>query len=173
MKIHLYLILFLLTAAGLCAQEGYPEPKLEANRLFYIQHSNSHNTFVYDANFIKPKQLHATEPIKIYRITYTKGGIREELSSIQRKMAYGIDILKKSSSMVEFKLVSYAAKSLTLKFKPDGTPYVTVIVNGKELILRKMFLSCNKIGTSVKTIDFYGKNIATGKEVCERLVVKE
>ena len=173
MKKQLYLLLLLLTVMGLSAQEGYPEPKAEANRLFYIQHSNGHNTFVYDANFIKPKQLHTTEPIKIYRITYTKGGIREELSNIQRRMAYGVDIIKKTTSMAEFKLVSYAAKSLVLKLLPDGTPYVTVLVNGKELILRKMFLSCNKIGTTVKTIDFYGKNTATGKDVCERLVVEK
>jgi len=173
MKKQLYLILFLLTVANLCAQSGYPEPKAETNRLFYIQHSNNHNTFVYDANFIKPKELNTTEPIKIYRITYTKGGIREELSNIQRKMAYGVDIIKKNTVSAEFKLVSYAAKSLSLKLNHDGKPYVTVNVNGKELVLRKMFLSCNKIGTSVKTIDFYGKNTATGKEVCERLVVKE
>lgn len=173
MKKHLYLILSLLATISLGAQQGYPEPQADANRLFYIQHSNNHNTFVYDANFARPKQLHNTEPIKIYRITYTKGGIKEELSNMQRKLAYGIEFKNKNAAAAEFSLVAYPAKTLQLKVQPDGKPYVMVNINGKDIVLKKMFLSVNKLGTKVTCIDFYGKNTATNKDVCERLVIEK
>jgi hypothetical protein len=43
--------------------------------LFYIQHSDNHNTYVYDAN-IKAGIIDSSQPINAYRIVYTKNGIK-------------------------------------------------------------------------------------------------
>jgi hypothetical protein len=40
-------------------------------RLFYIQHSDNHNTYVYDAN-IKAGIIDSSQPINTYRIVYTQ-----------------------------------------------------------------------------------------------------
>jgi hypothetical protein len=37
-----------------------------SNRLFYIQHSDNHNTYVYDAN-IKAGIIDSSQPINAYR----------------------------------------------------------------------------------------------------------
>jgi hypothetical protein len=42
-----------------------------STRLFYIQHSDNHNTYVYDAN-IKAGIIDSSQPINAYRIVYTK-----------------------------------------------------------------------------------------------------
>jgi hypothetical protein len=36
-----------------------------------------------------------------------------------------------------------------------------------------MFLNCNKLGSNVLSIDFYGKDTATGKEIKENFIVKD
>jgi len=151
------------------AQDGYPEPRAGAERLFYIQHSNNHNTYVYEANFSSPEKLDSAEPVKIHIVAYTKGGIKQPLSHMQRKLAYGIDFTKGADNCFKFNLVSYPEKSLTLKLNAEGKPYVTVNVNGKTIILKRMFLFNNKTGTKVFSINFYGKDLVTGKEVVEKM----
>jgi len=170
MKKSVFLMLLLVTSITSIAQEGYPVPPHNPYRLFYIQHANNHNTFVYDANFLG-KSLSDAEPIKIYRINYKKGGIKEELTNMQRKMAYGVEFMKTAVNTFEFTLAAYPAKKLILKVANPENPHVTVLVNGKNIILRRMFLFCNKLGTGVASINFYGKDASTQKEVIEKLVL--
>jgi hypothetical protein len=40
--------MFLFAFSGY--SQNYPEPAKTPTRLFYIQHSDNHNTYVYDAN---------------------------------------------------------------------------------------------------------------------------
>lgn len=169
MKKLLFLVLFLVSAMSF-GQEGYPVPPHNPSRLFYIQHANNHNTFVYDANFLG-KSLRDDDPIKVYRINYKKGGIEEELTNMQRKMAYGVEVIKTAINTFEFTLAAYPAKKLILKVNNSNNPYVTVYINGKHIILRRMFLFCNKLGTGVSSINFYGKDASTLKEVTEKLVL--
>ncbi len=171
MKKLLPLVLLLMAAASV-AQEGYPVPPHAPGRLFYIQHANNHNTFVYDAN-LSGKAISEKEPIKIYRLNYKKGGVKEDLTNMQRKMAYGIDFVKTAVNTFEFTLAAYPAKKLVLKMTEGSKPSVTVLINGKNIILRRMFLFCNKLGTGVSSINFYGKDAATHKEVIEKLVLKD
>jgi hypothetical protein len=172
MKKLLLLALLLISFSATIAQEGYPVPPHNPSRLFYIQHANNHNTFVYDANFLG-KTLSDNEPIKIYRINYKKGGIKEELTNMQRKMAYGINFVKTAVNTYEFTLAAYPEKKLFLKVNDEKDPHVTVHINGKNIILRRMFLYCNKLGTGVSAINFYGKDAATKKEVIEKLVLND
>jgi len=174
MKKYLPILLLIIALSGFVTpQQEYPVPPAAPGHLFYIQHSNNHNTFVYDANFTSPKKLDDKEPVKVYRITYTKGGIKEELNPMQRKLAYGIDFKKTGTNAFDCTLAAYPAKKLSLKLHADGKPYVTVTVNGKNIVLKKMFLLVNKTGTSVIHIDFYGKDSATGKEIKERFIIEK
>jgi hypothetical protein len=53
-----------------------PRTSKEHLRLFYIQHSDNHNTYVYDAN-IKAGIIDSSQPINTYRIVYTQNGIKK------------------------------------------------------------------------------------------------
>lgn len=75
------------------AQKLHPVPPKNAASLFYIQHSDNHNTFVYEA-VLKGKLLHEEEPVSVYRKMYAKKGKTEPLTAIQRTMAYGVDCKK-------------------------------------------------------------------------------
>ena len=154
------------------AQDGYPVPPLNTNHLFYIQHNKNHNTYVYDAD-IKNGKLDAEEPVVVYRIIYTEGGIKDELTAMQRKMAYGVKFDKTDDKSCAFTLAAYPQKKLQLEIDKNKDPYVTVSVNGKNLILKRMFLFTNRMGTKVEYIDFYGKDTARGKDVVERFYIKD
>src|SRR4051812_38725197 len=119
MKLHVLLFLFLVSANICCAQDGYPVPPNNPGRLFYIQHANNHNTFVYDANLLNSKSLDNNSPINVYRINYKKGGIKEELSGLQRKMAYGVSITKAAANLFDFTLAAYPTKKFTLKLSNE------------------------------------------------------
>jgi hypothetical protein len=80
MKIILSFPGFYLPFSGY-SQNDYPEPK-HTTRLFYIQHSDNHNTYVYDAN-IKAGIIDSSQPINTYRIVYTQNGIKP-LSRLQK-----------------------------------------------------------------------------------------
>lgn len=153
------------------AQKGYPTPPDAQNRLFYIQHSNNHNTFVYDANVMPGHKLKTGDPIDVYRLTYAKDGRKEALTAMQRKMAYGVTLSSSSASSCEFTLAAYPSKKLLLNLGKDGRPYVTTNINGKNIILNRMYLQMGKLGTNVLHIDFYGKDVS-GKEITERLYIK-
>ncbi len=153
------------------AQKGYPIPPDAAERLFYIQHSDNHNTFVYDVNFSENNKVNEVEPIKIYRIAYTKGGVKEELSSVQRKFAYGITFKKIKESHYEFTLVAYPEKKLYLELDAKGKPQVKTLVNGKKMIVRRMFIAkaaTKSIKPKIDFIDFYGNNEVGNSEMKER-----
>lgn len=174
MKMLLLFVVCCFTLSGY-AQKGYPVPPDAPHRLFYIQHNRNHNTFVYDANVLANKTLHAKEPIDIYRITYTKGGKKEELSGIQRKMAYGVTCSKQKNGQYEFCLVSFPGKKLYLKHGTDGKYIVTTTINGKELILDKVYLSMKNdsvLNPELDYAEFSGKCPKTGKEVKERYYPK-
>lgn len=170
----LFLFLFVFTPVLLQAQSGYPTPPAALLRLFYIQHSNNHNTFVYDAKLSGQSKLDVADPIEVFRLTYekSKNGLREELTPVQRKMAYGVELLSVQTGQCEFTLAAYPAKKLLLRIAKDGKPYVMANINGKNIVVRRLYLQMGALRTNVQYIDFYGKDAATGKEVSERLMIK-
>ena len=163
MKKLLLLFVYLISYYTI-AQNGYPIPDSVSNRLFYIQHSNNHNTYVYDAD-IKKGVLNNDEPVIAYRIIYTRGGIKADLTGLQRRLAYGVKFKKIEDNSCVFTLAAYPEKELFLRVTKKGRAYVMVNVNGKNLILSRMFLFSNKLGTKVDCINFYGKDIKTGKNM--------
>jgi len=122
------------------AQDNYPTPPLTENRLFYIQHSKNFNTYVYDANFSFTNKLSEKDPVNIYRIVYTEGGIKKPLTTFQRKLAYGIESIKLSENLYQLKLAAYSGFQLIMKLGQDGKAYVETIVNNQLIILTRMYL---------------------------------
>ncbi len=145
---------------SLLAQDNYPVPPLTENRLFYIQHSKNFNTYVYDANFIIPNHLSEKEPVNIYRIVYTEGGIKKPLTTFQRKLAYGIEASKLSSNTYKLKLVAYSGFQLVMKVGQDGKAYVETTVNNHTIILTRMFLKMKEgrsdFNPKLEYVLFYG-----------------
>ncbi len=171
----LFFIVQLLFVQQAIAQAGYPKPESNANHLFYIQHNANHNSYVYDAKLAKPGLLNDTEPISIYRVVYTEGGVKKELTMAQRSFAYGLKTKKLGKNHFEFSLVSYPQHKMYLKVSRAGIPYVETTVNGNKMFLHRMYLQA-KAGSSGLSLQpeyiiFYGKDGAN-RNVEEKFIPK-
>lgn len=157
-------------------QDNYPVPKESPNRLFYIQHSYNHNTYVYDAR-MNGTLLDPKDPVEEYRIVYTEGGERKPLTPIQKKMAYGTTVYYVGKNLFQVTLAASKELVFYLHQKPDEAPRVYVVVNNRKMYLDRMFLELGDKLTSFSIKAEYilleGTDYATGKKVTEKFIPKD
>lgn len=156
----LSLLFLCLSGQFIFAQDNYPKPPQDTNRLFYIQHNQNTNTFVYDAN-IKNGTINTSNPVYVYRILYAEDGAKKELTNVQRKMAYGIKIHSTENQNITFNLNGYPTLLWKLSIE-NGKPLATVTVNNIPIKVEKMFIQTKEktLGSSTK-VDYIlisGKN---------------
>lgn len=152
--------------------ERFPTPPDSPIRLFYIQRSSNANTVIYDANLLANKSLNAKDPVHTYWIRYGERGQKEELTTIQRTLAYGLytDAINAESNAFEGYFLAYRKRKFVVKLDARGTPIALFPINGKLQILKHVFVSVDEshMMPSVNYIDLYGKDPVTGKDVYER-----
>lgn len=174
MKILLPYILLLFCSSICFAQEGYPEPEETANRLFYIQHSNNQNTYVYDAN-IKDGIIDATAPIDEYQIAYTENGVKRPLSTVQRKLAYGMILEGSKANVYKFHLAASDKLHFYLHYNQNKGARIYVTVNKHKMYLDKMFVQLKDgfLGLKAKAdfVIFYGSDFNSGKTIIEKITI--
>ena len=166
----LQLLFYCLFATQAIAQEGFPVPPADANRLFYLQRTSNTNTIVYGLN-MKDGKLNTSNPVHVYWIRYAEKGQTAELSWIQRAFAYGVKIKSYPDSSYRVRLVSYAGYSMYLKKGIDGKYRLYATINGKMMILDHIFVKIIGGSTFSPDIEYFevsGFDPATGKAVAER-----
>ncbi|WP_159476584.1 DUF4833 domain-containing protein [Dyadobacter sp. 3J3] len=169
-----YVFLLILIGFSICtyAQQGYPVPAQEVNRVFYIQHSDNHNTFVYNAN-LKNGSIVAEEPLDIFRIAYTEGGKKEPLNSIQKALAFGMKTTLVSANLYEMQLAASKRVNFYLMLDKAGKPKVYTTVNNKKMYLDRIFLKLREgstgFGINLDYALFYGQDFVTGQNITEKL----
>ncbi|MFY7788347.1 MAG: DUF4833 domain-containing protein [Thermoflexibacteraceae bacterium] len=171
MQLFFFLLFSYITFSSIAQNITYPTPITTAERLFYIQRNANTNTIVYDANFTPNKDLDKKNPIKIYWITYEKGGMIEDLNYEQRTLAYGVKTKEIAPNHHEFTLVAYKKLTFTLQLDTLKKPVVTVVVNGKTMKVDKIFIQAiGKLKPKVQYIDFYGTDLLSNATLHERLM---
>lgn len=163
---------FLLITKWAKSQDNHPSPPKNQEHLFYIQHSDSHNTFMYDVN-LDGKNMVEKNPIEIYRILYEEGGKIKPLTTLQNSMAYGVSVKKINTNYFEFTLKGNKKLNLYLGFNPSEKAAVFLTVNKKKMYLDKMFIQLKKSG--IKPVADYillsGKDFFTGKAMTEKVEI--
>lgn len=152
----------------------FPVPKGNPNQLFYLQRTKNTNTVIYELNK-KNGLLDSKNPIHIFWILFSSNEERQELSSIEKKYAYGITITAISSEEYEFTLVAYPKITLHLKKDSDQNYHVYITLSGKVMILQRTFIKEKEGGFSlsptIEYIDFFGIDVMSGKETNERILM--
>nr|WP_317633143.1 DUF4833 domain-containing protein [uncultured Flavobacterium sp.] len=164
---NLFITFFIICNLNLVyGQNNYPKPPLSHLRLFYIQHSNNHNTYVYDAKMIG-KNFDKKNPVEQYRIVYTDGGVKKTLTEIQKKMAYGLNITHNAVDQFEMFLVVSKDVKLHLILDSNGKPKVWTIVDNKKMFLDRIFIQIKEgskgLKPDVSYVVFEGSDYSTGK----------
>ncbi len=152
--------------------EQYPVPATSSNQLFYIQRSSNINAIIYDANVGIDKKLDAKNPVHTYWVLYTQGGKKQELTSIQRSLAYGLHTRPTSSEAGSYEgyFFAYRKRKFVVKLNPKGEPIALFPINGKMQILKKVFVKVDESGMmpSVISVELWGRDTITDKEVYEK-----
>ncbi|MEZ7500415.1 DUF4833 domain-containing protein [Flavobacterium sp. Arc3] len=157
------------------SQENYPTPKKTKTLLFYIQHSNNHNTYLYEIN-MNGQTVNSSDPIKEYRILYATDGSKKELTKMQKKIAYGIVLISLTDNLYKFRLAATDELSFYLNFEKKVPPRIYVTINNQKMYLDKMFIQLEetKLGKNIKIayILFYGNDYKSNKAVIEKFILK-
>lgn len=150
----------------------FPTPKGNPNQLFYLQRTKNTNTVIYELNK-KNGLLDSKNPIHIFWILFTSNEEHQELSSIEKKYAYGITITAIGNEDYQFTLVAYPKITLHLKKDSDKNHHVYITLSGKLMMLQRTFIKEKEGGFSlsptIEYIDFFGIDVASGKEMNERI----
>jgi hypothetical protein len=152
--------------------EQFPVPPTSAVQLFYIQRSSNINTIVYDANLGTDKKLDPKNPVHTYWIRYTEGGKKQELTGIQRSLAYGLHTkpIASEAGSYDGHFLAYRKRRFVVKLNAKGEPVALFPINGKMQILKKVFVTVDESGMmpSVISVELWGKDANTDKEVYEK-----
>jgi len=175
MKLFYAFLLFFSLPCMFFAQQNYPEPKASKTRLFYIQHSSSKNTYVYDVN-LKNNTIDDANPINIYKILFEKDGRITNLSLTQRKLAYGYTASKISDTNYSFSFAANKNHILHL-LQRDKSFVVQTVVNNQPMLIEKLFIQMKENQRPFKfVVDyilFYGKDPKTNKKLVEKFYPQE
>jgi len=170
MKYFVFFSMIFVPLQSVLAQQGYPVPPKNAALLFYIQHSDNHNTYVYEA-VRKGKLLDETTPVEAHRKMYANKGEKEPLTALQRTMAYGVKSKKLGTNFFEIKIVSFKQLPFYLKLNAKNKPVVYTTVNNKKMYIDHIFLQIKSgSGLSIQPeyAIFTGRHFTTGALLKER-----
>lgn len=153
-------------------QDTFPIPRGNSKQLFYLQRTANTNTIVCELNYKKNGELDETDPVHVFWIRYPEGGMKKELSYIQRAFAYGIksQMLAKDSYKLHF--VSYKKRPLYLMRSGKDNQYkVYATINNQQAVLSRIFIKVDG-GTfwspNVVYMEMKGVDEQTGKEMMQR-----
>jgi len=150
------------------SQENYPKPKKTTTRLFYIQHSNNFNTYVYDARLSNNKTLDSQKPIDQYRIVYTEDGKKKPLTLIQKKYAYGMRANKIAVNFYRMHISGAKNFLLYLIIDSKDRARVYTVVNDKKLFLDHIFVKLKEktfgLNSKAEYILLFGRDFNTGEK---------
>ena len=174
MHLSKWLFVHSLFFATLCLAkiERLPTPPNSPTRLFYIQRSSNANTVIYDANLLPNKSLNPKEPVYTYWIRYADKGQKEELTTIQRTLAYGLytNPISAEPNTYEGYFLAYRKRKFVVKLDAKGNPIALFPINNKLQILKRVYVSVDEshFMPGVYYIELFGKDPVTGKDVYER-----
>lgn len=147
--------------------DTYPVPPINEKTLFYIQRSKNTNAIVYEVNTDDNGNLNPVEPVRVFWIRYSSDSTTEGLTYIQKRYAYGLDVIPVKDHKDQFVLnfVSYTRKKIYLfRDSPSGRFHAYTSINGKLSQLDRIFIRING-GTfwfpNIVDIELNGKDPAT------------
>lgn len=145
-------------------------PNDSSQSLFIIERSTNANVVHYDALIGEDGVLNPEEPIAVYWVMVAEDGRRQELTSLERKHAYGFTIERDSSDQSYWMaLVSQKRRPIHVYKKGDIARAVTLIA-GHQAFLHKIYVKTRGWGL-LRTADYFelfGTDVATGEDRYEK-----
>jgi len=138
--------------------------------LFFIARSKNANIVRYDARLRAPDSFDPQQPIDAYwRMLATHGG-REELSWLERKLAYGFEVSRITPMEVEIHLTAFSSRPVFVRVRGDRVRAEARIA-GHDAVLERIFVKSAETGVlpRVLWVEVYGTDTRTGRKVTEHV----
>ncbi|MCM1078494.1 MAG: DUF4833 domain-containing protein [Bacteroidales bacterium] len=141
-------------------------------RLFHIARSLNPNWVCYDAR-LKNGKLNADDPVHVYWHNNSDNpGHENELSFFQRKMAYGVKVLKRGNQEAEIRLTAYKKRSIKV-CRHNGHWVALCTINNRRCILKEIYVQLKpKSSMSVAYIRLSGVSASDGSKQAEKIYNK-
>jgi hypothetical protein len=140
--------------------------------LFYIERSTNKNVVLYDALVERAHGAVSSVKLDVYWRMHERGGEREELTFLERKLAYGYEasLLRPDASFVVV-LSACPERKLHVELG-QGAPRATVELYGRPARLRRIYVQSQEraLLPRVAFVDLFGEALDGGKRLRERLV---
>ncbi len=155
-----------LSATTILAAEPCPA------HLFVIERSKNANIVVYDANMGPTGEFKPSEPLVAYWLLNARQGQREELNALERKHAYGFDVTTGDTPGTYVMAFKASRQRRLLVRMLNGCPVAIAPLGGHDGILHRIFirLKTDSPQQKVEYVELFGEDVATGGQLCERLV---
>ncbi len=140
--------------------------------LFVIARSKNSNIVVYDANLGPDARFVPSEPVVAYWLLNGESDKREELNMVERRRAYGFDT-RSGDAPGTFRMEFKAGRKRRFTVRTlKGCPAVTASIDGREGILRRLFVRSKEGGfsPSIEFVEFFGENTVDGAPLYEKFV---
>jgi hypothetical protein len=179
LKILLFVFLMLTHSAAASYGENSPSQSdlinfvswNKSSPLFSIERSKNKNYIQYQVRLGENSDLPDSSPVAVYWVL--ENGGQEELTSIERKFAYGIDSQEKlEENRFRIHLVALKDRDIIVE-KMNGSYRAVVYINGKPSILERIYVESKERLTGlpkVLYIDLFGRTIEKGFLMRERII---
>ncbi|MEQ9423824.1 MAG: DUF4833 domain-containing protein [Cyclobacteriaceae bacterium] len=157
------------------ASYKFPTPPESEKSLFYLQRSQNSNTIQYDINLDSEGKIDEDDPVEVYWLRYNTTGEKRDLKWMERKMAYGVKTKRLSESAYQVKMVAYDERPILVHQKSNGEVIAKIKINGQMVKFKSIFIDMIEGGwiPTIKTIELFGEDLATGKPVYEKFKPKD
>jgi uncharacterized protein DUF4833 len=139
--------------------------------LFIIEKSTNANVVHYDAVLTPDGGLDPREPIIAYWVMAAEDGRREDLTSAERRKAFGFTIVNgRDANSYHLHLIAQQQRDIYVSRKGNSVRAVT-LVGGRCAYLTKIYVKVHRLLglPKIESIELIGSDIATGQPICERV----
>jgi hypothetical protein len=150
----------------LCA---FPADAAPDRELFRIERSTNRNVVQYEMHVLADGRVDAAEPVRAYWRLLAQDGRREDLTWLERQVAYGFTVTPESGEFV-LRLSALTKRAARLR-RADGRWRAWVNVSGRLTILRTVWVQVDGglLGPHVRWIELRGEDARTGEARVERI----
>ena len=158
-------LLALAAARGAAAQCG---------SLFVVERSVNANVVVYEARRAPGGVVDPKRPVHGHWLMRAEDGRREELNAIERRLAYGVDVLGTGAGGgVDIAIRALRERRIEVR-TAEECPTARMPIGGRPSVLRRVFVQLARGGfflPRVAYVELHGEDAETGAPVEERIDV--
>lgn len=144
--------------------------------LFVVERSVNANVVVYEVARDPGGVVDPKRPVHGHWVMWAEDGHREELNAIERRLAYGIDVLGAGAGGA-FEIAVRALRERPIEVRAaEECPTARMPISGRPAVLRRVFVQIARGGfllPKVAYVELHGEDAETKSPVDERIDVSK